>query len=99
MNSRLWQIPLTASSKFLTTFLTHSGRYYFNKMPFSISSAPEHFQKRIRKTLVGLPGVLCHMDDVLIFDKSVQEHDTRLEQALQKFKLLVPHESGEMPVS
>ena len=85
-NSGFWQIPLTALSKLLTTFLTHSGRYCFNKMPFSISSAPEYFQKRMGKLLVGLPGVLCHMDDVLIFGKDVQERDARLQQVLQQIQ-------------
>ena len=85
-NSGFWQIPLTASSKVLTTFLTHNGRYCFNKMPFGISSAPEHFQKRMEKILAGLPGVLCHMDDVLIFGKNVQEHDIRLEQVLLRIQ-------------
>ena len=55
-------------------------------MPFSISRAPEHFQKRMEKLLVGLPGVLCHMDDVLIFGKDIQEHDARLEQVLQQIQ-------------
>ena len=81
-NSRFWQIPLTDSSKLLIAFLTHNGRYCFNKMPFGVSNAPEHFQKRMEKILAGLPGVLCHMDDVLIFGKNVQEHDTRMEQVL-----------------
>ena len=40
-NSGFWQIPLTTSSKLLTTFLTHNGRYCFNKMPFGISTLPE----------------------------------------------------------
>jgi len=44
-------------------------------MPFGISSAPEHFQKRISKILAGLEGVLCLMDDVLVFSKDVKEHD------------------------
>ena len=55
-------------------------------MPFGISSAPEHFQKRMEKILAGLPGVLCHMDDVLIFGKNVQEHDIRLEQVLLRIQ-------------
>ena len=38
------------------------------------------------KILVGLPGVLCHIDDVLIFGKDVQEHDARLEQVLQQIQ-------------
>ena len=43
-NSGFWQIPLASKSKLLTTFITLFGRYYFNKLPFGISSAPELFQ-------------------------------------------------------
>ena len=42
--SGFWQIPLSPSSRFLTTFITPMRRYCFNKLPFGISSAPEHFQ-------------------------------------------------------
>lgn len=68
-NSGFWQIPLSQSSRPLTTFITPYGRYWFNKMPFGISSAPKHFQKRMNYILTGLNGVLCLMDDVLIFAK------------------------------
>lgn len=64
-NSGFWQIPLAESSRELTTFLTPFGRYCFNKLPFGISSAPEHFQKRMSRILAGLEGTLCLMDDVL----------------------------------
>ena len=40
----------------------------------------------MEKLLVGLPSVLCHMDDVLIFGKDIQEHDARLEQVLQQIQ-------------
>ena len=43
-NSGFWQIPLAEESKPLTTFISPMGRYYFNKWPFGISSAPELFQ-------------------------------------------------------
>ena len=66
-NSGFWQIPLAAESRLLTTFITPFGRYCFNKLPFGISSAPELFQKRMSKLLEGLDGVVCLMDDVLIF--------------------------------
>ena len=35
------------------------------------------------EVLAGLPGVLCHMDDILIFGSSKEEHDTRLHNVLQ----------------
>lgn len=78
-NSGFWQIPLAKKSCLLTIFITPFGRHCFNKMPFSIhvSSAPEHFQKRMSKILAGLEGVLCLMDDVLVFGKDVKEHDER----------------------
>lgn len=77
-NSGFWQVPLSESSRPLTTFITPFGRYYFNKLPFGISSAPEHFQKQMSRLLTDLPGVLCLMDDVLVFGQDQVEHDARL---------------------
>lgn len=83
-NSGFWQIPLARKSRLLTTFITPFGRYCFNKLPFGISSAPELFQRRMNKLLEGLDGVLCHMDDVLIFGRNQSEHDTRLLVVLKR---------------
>ena len=49
-NSGFWQIPLAKSSRHLTTVITPFGRYCFNKLPFGISSAPEHFQRGCPKS-------------------------------------------------
>ena len=87
-NSGFWQIPLSKDSCELTTFITPFGRYCYNKLPFGISSAPEHFQKRMSAILDGLAGVLCLMDDILIFGKDQKEHDTRLTAPWRKFKQL-----------
>ena len=64
-------LPLTP------TFITPYGRYCFNKLPFGITSAPEHFQKQMCKILSGMEGVLCQMDDVLIFGKDEAENKTK----------------------
>ena len=55
-NSGFWQIPLSEESKLLTTFITPFGRYCYNKLPFGITSAPEHFQRRMSSLLEGLPS-------------------------------------------
>ena len=55
-------------------------------MPFGISSTPEHFQKRISKILSPLSGVLCLMDNALIFGKDQMEHDERLKAVLKKIE-------------
>ena len=85
-NSGFWQIPLTERSKLLTTFITPFGRYYFHKLPFGICSAPEHFQKRMSKILAGLEGVLCQMDDVLVFGRDKEEHNAGLIAALNRIR-------------
>lgn len=82
-NSELWQIPLTESFRLLTTFITPSGQYCFNKLSFGISSAPEHFQKRMSTILSGLNGVVCQTDDVVVFGKDQAEHDKRLTAILK----------------
>ena len=38
------------------------------------------------KILLGRPRVLCHMDNVLIFGKDIQEHDAKLEKVLQQIQ-------------
>ena len=42
-NSGFWQIPLEKKCWALTTFLTPWGRYYYKKLPFGLTSAPEIF--------------------------------------------------------
>ena len=36
--------------------------------------------------LAGLDGVVCLMDDVLVFAENVKEHDARLEAVLQRIQ-------------
>ncbi len=67
-NSGFWQIPLAKESHLLTTFITPTGRYCFNKLPLGISSAPEVFQKRMQNIIEGLDEVLCLIDDVLVLE-------------------------------
>ena len=66
-NSGFWQILLSEDSQQYTTIICPFGRYCFKKLSFSIASALELFQRRISAVLQGLDGVLCHMDDVLVF--------------------------------
>ena len=83
-NSGFWQIPLSKECQHLTTFITPFGRYCFHKLPFGISSAPEHFQKQMSRILEREEGTVCHIDDVLVFGRTQQEHDLRLHSVLQK---------------
>ena len=79
-NSAFWQRKLSDESKLLTTFITPWGRYCFEslRLPYSISTGSEQFQKVIEEKLEGLEGVECQIDDVLVHGETQQIHDERL---------------------
>lgn len=86
-NMGFWQIPLSEDSARYTTFITPFGRYFFKRLPFGISSAPEHFQNRMATEVTeGLEGTVCHIDDVLVWGRTREEHDTRLHAVLRKMQ-------------
>ena len=85
-NSGFWQVPLAEEFTLLTTFITPFGRFAFRRLPFGISSAPEHFQRRMQTILEGIDGVLCQMDDILVFGTSQVEHDKRLHEVMTRLK-------------
>lgn len=86
-NMGFWQIPLAEQSAKPTTFITPFGRYFFNHLPFGIASAPEHFQNRmVTEVTEGLDGVVCHMDDILVWGRCQEEHDVRLHAVFQKME-------------
>ena len=82
-NSGFWQILLDRKSALLTTFITPFGRYCFHHLPFGITSAPEHFHRRMSHILTGLEGVVGMMDDILVHGQTTEEHDKRLDKVMQ----------------
>ena len=85
-NSGFWQVELSRDSALLTTFITPFGRYCFNRLPFGITSAPEHFQRRMGDIVSGLEGVVCLVDDILVFGETQEEHDRCLTAVLARIK-------------
>ena len=55
-------------------------------MPFGITSAPEHFQRRMSELLQGIDGVVVLVDDTLITGRTKEEHDCRLIQVLARLE-------------
>ncbi|UYV66679.1 K02A2.6-like, partial [Cordylochernes scorpioides] len=80
-----WQVDLDPQSRPLTTFITHRGCYRFCKVPFGLSSAPEAYQKGMDSILLDLKGVICYLDDVVVYAKNRQELEERLRKVLQRF--------------
>ena len=74
---------LVVLSWLLTTFITPFGQHQFNKLPFGITSAAEHFQRRMSQVLSDLQGVVCLIDDVLVHRQTKEGHDTNFRAVLE----------------
>lgn len=85
-NSGFHQIPLAKESQELTTFISPFGRYCYTRLPFGISSGPEIFQRTMCQLLGDQQGVICDMDDILVFGKTKEDHEKSLEEVLTKLK-------------
>jgi hypothetical protein len=72
----------------LTTFNTPFGRYRFLRMPFGIHSAQEIFHKRVNHLFEDLEGVETDIDDILVWGRTIEEHDQRLKATLDRTKLI-----------
>jgi hypothetical protein len=67
---------------FKIAFQTHMGHYEFRAMSFGLTCAPHTFQKAMNSTLAPLlrKCVLVFFDDILVYNRSYQDHVTHLAQ-------------------
>ncbi|UYV74578.1 K02A2.6-like [Cordylochernes scorpioides] len=85
-NSGFWQFGLAKESQKLTTFITPFGRFFFKRIPFGITLAPEIFQRKMTQLLGKIEGVVCFMDDIVAYGSSLEEHNERVSQVLKKIQ-------------
>ena len=76
--------PYQMNQSYLQHLLHLSDVIVTINLPFGITSAPEHFQQRMNSLLLGLQGVLCVMDDIIVFGKNQQERNGRLHAVLTR---------------
>jgi hypothetical protein len=76
------QLPLSAESQKIT-ITTHRGILLFKRVPYGIASAPGLLQRKMESILVGLAGVGCFYDDVVIAGKDDKEVTERLLKVLE----------------
>lgn len=83
--SGYYQVPISESSKPLTSFVTPDGQYEFNRMPFGLANAPAVFQRMMNKVLgsARFTKATAYIDDLLIYGQNVDDCLTKLEDILK----------------
>ena len=73
-----WSVKLDRESQLLTTFNSPFGRYCFKRMPFGLVMSQDVFQQKMDMIIEKCPGALALIDDVIIHEKTKEEHDHNL---------------------
>ena len=79
------QCPLNTDSQHLTAFITPFGRFKYLCAPYGISSISEHYNQRMAEALAGLSGFRRMVDDIIIYDSTIEDHVSHVRQFLQQF--------------
>lgn len=84
LNKGFHQIKLAAECQHLTTFIWPFGRFLYKRLPFGLSCSPEYFVEKFSRILTGIPNVIFHVDEVLIFANDQQIHNEVLREVLKR---------------
>ena len=71
------QIPIHPDDRHKTAFHTRTRKLEFTCMPFGLVNAPAELQRQVNRDFSGpiTEGwMVIYMDDVLVFNRTVQEH-------------------------
>lgn len=79
-----WQIPLDQNTAKLTTFITACDKFFYKRLAFGISSAPEIFQRTKEDILQSEKNVICFFGGILVYSVIPKEHEEHLNKVLKK---------------
>jgi transposase InsO family protein len=82
------QIPVAKCDIPKTAFTTRKGQFEYLRMPMGLCSAPGSFQKVMHSVLRNENWEKClvYLDDILIFGRTMEEHNDRLATVLTRIR-------------
>lgn len=89
LRSGFHQIEIENESREATAFSADTGHYQFTKLPFGLKISPNSFQRMMTIAMAGLSPerTFLYIDDLIVFGKSLKEHDENLEQVFKRCRL------------
>ena len=71
-----------------TAFWCPLGFYEFNRMPQGLCNAPATFQRLMEKCVgdMAFTDVVVYLDDLLVFSKTLEEHEEKLDKILTRLR-------------
>ena len=88
LSSGYYNVEIKENDREKTAFATRKGQYEFNHMPFGLCGAPASFQRLVNLILrdENFYKCLIYLDNILIFGRSIEEHNERLRTVLEKIR-------------
>ena len=89
LKSGYWQVELQENCKPYTAFTVGPlGFFECNRMPFGLKNAPATFQRLMQNMLgdLHLKGVVCYIDDIVIYSKTEEEHRELLKEVFKRLR-------------
>ncbi len=83
-----WQIRMAPDSVPKTAFTSRHGHFEWLVLPMGLTNAPAEFMKMMEDTFRAQlnKSVLVFLDDILVFSKTLEEHEKHLREALQQLR-------------
>ncbi|CAI5671482.1 unnamed protein product [Oreochromis niloticus] len=88
LKSGYYQIEVEEADKPKTAFVCPLGFWEFNRMPQGVTNAPSTFQRLMERCMgdMHLKDALVFLDDVIVFSRTLEEHEERLMKVLTRLK-------------